>query len=200
MVALSFSTLAFSQEGVTYRTIDNAPPPSEGKVHVVEFFWYGCPHCYELETGLDAWRKAHQDQISFERMPAAFGGLWALHARAYYTAVALGAPESFHQAIFQAIHQQGNHLDSEAKLRDFFVSHGFKGEAFDNTFHSFGINVKLQEATKSAERLGIDGVPTFLVADRYITSPSLVGNEERFFQVMDDLLQRSQVTHSHSHP
>lgn len=200
MMALCCATSAIAQEGVSYRTIANAPPPSPGKVHVIEFFWYGCPHCYELETSLAAWRKAHQDQILFERMPAAFGGLWALHARAYYTAQALGATEDFHQAMFQAIHQQGNRLENEAKLRAFFIGKGFEGQAFDNTFHSFGVNIKLQEATRTAERLGIDGVPTFLVAERYITSPSMVGNEERFFQVMDDLLRRSQAKHAQPHP
>lgn len=200
MIALSWTTPAVSQEGVSYRTIANAPPPKPGKVHVIEFFWYGCPHCYELETSLAAWRKAHQDQIRFERMPAAFGGLWALHARAYYTAMALGANEDFHQAMFQAIHRQGNRLENEAKLRAFFIAKGFAGQAFDSTFHSFGVNIKLQEATQTAERLGIDGVPTFLVAERYITSPSMVGNEERFFQVMDDLVQRSQVKHTQPQP
>ena len=199
-MAATCGPAALAQEGVTYRTLPNAPPTERGKVHVVEFFWYGCPHCYELEPKLAAWRKAHNDQILFERMPAAFGGVWALHGRAYYTAVALGASESFHQALFQAIHQQGKRLDNESLLRDFFISQGFKKESFDSTFRSFGVNVKLQEATQTAQRLGIDGVPAFFVGERFITSPSMVGNEERFFQVMDDLVQRSQRQHPEKNP
>lgn len=200
MMATTLGTAALAQEGVTYRTLPNAQSAERGKVHVVEFFWYGCPHCYELESRLATWRKAHQDQILFERMPAAFGGVWALHARAYYTAVALGASEAFHQAMFQAIHQQGKHLDNESSLRDFFISQGFKGESFDSTFRSFGVNIKLQEAMQTAQRLGIDGVPTFFIGERFITSPSMVGTEERFFQVMDDLVQRSQKQHPEKRP
>ena len=96
------------EEGVKYKRIANPQPPSAtDKIEVLELFWYGCPHCYQIEPEVEVWLKSKPDDVGFVRMPAVLGPSWELLARAYYTADLLGATDKIHKPLFERLHKQG---------------------------------------------------------------------------------------------
>ena len=117
----------------------NPPRPTEDptKVEVIEFFWYGCPHCYRFDPYLEAWRKKQPDQVLFKRQPVIFGPHWAPQARAYFTAEVLGVVDKIHRDFFDAMHQEKKRMAGEEELAKFFAEHGIDEQTFKNAFHSF---------------------------------------------------------------
>src|SRR4051812_20023342 len=84
------------------------PPQSvenAGRVEVLEFFWYGCPHCYSLEPVIEAWSKKLPADVELRRVPAVFNDRWALDAAIFYTFDSLGLLEKLHRPLFDAIHR-----------------------------------------------------------------------------------------------
>ncbi|CAN0425212.1 unnamed protein product, partial [Phaeothamnion confervicola] len=118
LLALLAATNSSAQEfvaGQHYQEIKPAIATSaaEGKVEVLELFWYGCSHCYAFEPQLIEWAKSKPDYVEFVRVPAVFAHNWEIHARAYYAAQQLGVLEKIHQPLFDAIHKQGRKVFSE---------------------------------------------------------------------------------------
>ncbi|RMD71961.1 MAG: thiol:disulfide interchange protein DsbA/DsbL, partial [Gammaproteobacteria bacterium] len=113
-------------EGIEYELV-TPPQPTEdpSKIEVLEFFWYGCPHCYHAEPLVEAWLKRKPEDVVFRRMPAIFTNpLWELHARAYYTAEALGIVDKIHRPLFDAIHKERRPMNTEKDIEAFFAEHG----------------------------------------------------------------------------
>lgn len=176
------------------------PTASADKIEVLEFFWYGCPHCQSLEPSVDKWLAKKPDDVEFIRIPAVFSKRWELFARAFYTAKFLGIEDKIHVALFNALHKDKQKIDSEDKLRDFFVSQGASAEEFDKTVNSFAVAVKLNHAKQMSKRYGLSGVPTLVVNGKYKTSGKEAGTTERIMQVVDYLvaLERSRNNASSS--
>jgi thiol:disulfide interchange protein DsbA len=189
---------AFDQ-GIDYKAVPE-PQPTEtpGKVEVLEMFWYGCPHCYHLEPALNRWLAHKPAYVAFRRVPAVLGPGWALLAKAYYAAEALGVADRTHAALFDALHKERLHLFDENSLADWFAHQGVgvdKGQ-FLKALHSFVVDLKVRQAAQLDQRFGIDGVPSFVVNGKYSTSPSMVGSNDKVFQVIDYLAaQEEAITH-----
>ena len=167
LLGLSFQVAAFD-EGFEYKKVTPAQPTiSESKVEVVELFWYGCPHCYDFEPELSKWLNNKPAHIEFVRMPAIFRKGWMPHARAYYTAEALGVLDKTHSAFFDAVHKQKRPLQTEKDIGDFFVSHGVKREDFKKAWGSFVVQSKVKRAVDMTRRYGITGVPAMVVNGKY---------------------------------
>jgi thiol:disulfide interchange protein DsbA len=132
------------QMGVHYARLSPTQPTSSGpdKVEVAEVFWYGCPHCFSFDPYLERWQPAAAEYVSFVRVPAVWNDLLQLHARAFYTAEALGKGGEMHGEFFREVHDRGNMLDSEAKLQEFFGRFGVDAAAFKTAFDSFAVNGK----------------------------------------------------------
>jgi len=182
-------TAAEPNEGFEYVRISPPVPTQSGdKVEVLELFWYGCPHCYHLEPAIEHWLESKPEQAAFRRMPAVLNPLWALHARAYYTAEALGVLERMSPVIFRAIHEQKNPLKDEAAIANLFAQHGVDEEEFQRTFQSFFVDAQVRRAQDLTKRYDTDGVPSIVVNGTYRTSATLAGGQKELFEVVDYLV------------
>jgi thiol:disulfide interchange protein DsbA len=179
-------------EGIEYERVVPAQPVEEpGKVEVLELFWYGCPHCYHLEPMLEKWRATLPKDVVFRRMPAIFSNpRWELHARAFYTAEALGVLDEIHVPLFEALHKEQRKLANEDELAAFFAQHGVKEEDFKRTFNSFYVTTKVNNAKLMTQRYGIDGVPAMIVDGKYRTDGPAAGSQEGMLRVVDFLIAK----------
>jgi thiol:disulfide interchange protein DsbA len=163
--------------------------PQGGKIDVVEFFWYGCPHCNAFEPALEAWVKRLPPDVAFRRAPVAFTALHETHSRIYYSLEALDLVDTLHRKVFAAMHQQRKRLASEGEIADFMAENGVDRARFVETFKSFGVATKVRQAKQLSEAYKIDGVPALGIHGRYYTSGSLAGDNARALQVTDYLIQ-----------
>ena len=179
-------------EGIEYERVVPAQPVEEpGKVEVLELFWYGCPHCYHLEPLLEKWRETLPKDVVFRRMPAIFTNpRWELHARAFYTAEALGVLDQIHRPLFEALHKEQLKLATEDELAAFFAQHGVKEEDFKRTFNSFYVTTKVNNAKLMTRRYGIDGVPAMIVDGKYRVDGPAAGSQERMLEVVNFLIAK----------
>jgi len=183
--------LLWAETGVE-KVYENVAPvqPVElaGKVEVIEFFWYGCPHCFSFEPVLNEWVKKQSDQINFIRVPAVFSKRWGRHAKAYFTAQALGVSEQLHVDFFNAIQVKKQRLETEDQLVKFFVAHGVNEQDFRNAYHSFLVDAKMRQAQSMGPRYGVTSVPTIIVNGKYRSNASIAGGQSNLLGVMDQLV------------
>ena len=190
LLFFSFTT-ASQAEPLGYETLSPAQPTqNQDKIEIIEFFWYGCPHCYNLEPTLQKWLKTKPDNVQFIRQPAVFSSLWGKHAKAYFVAEALGVTEKVHADFFDAIQNKKQKLTSEDQLAKFFVEHGVDETEFRSTFNSFLIDAKLRQAQAMAPRYGITGVPAIIINGKYKTNGPLAKSHENMIKIMDQLIQQ----------
>ena len=117
---LLFSTLEANAEfrlGKDYGTIARPlPVKQDGVVEVLEIFWYGCGHCYNLEPVISNWSKKQDSSVKLTKMPVTWGPAHQLHAKLFYTIEALGIGDKGHAAVFTSIHKESNYLSSEESI------------------------------------------------------------------------------------
>ena len=187
---LCFSNL-IQAESVGYETLSPAQPTQHAdKIEVIEFFWYGCPHCYSFEPALEKWAKNLPKNVEFIRVPAVFSELWGKHAKAYFTAEALGVVDKIHADFFDAIQNKKENLETEDQLAKFFVAHGVDEKQFHETFNSFLVDSKMRQAPAMASRYGITGVPAVIINGKYKTTGALAGSHEKMIEVIDNLIKQ----------
>jgi thiol:disulfide interchange protein DsbA len=180
--------------GVDYQRLSPTQPTSSApdQVEVAEVFWYGCPHCFHFDPMVEAWRAKKPDYVNFVRIPAVWNPLLQMHARAFYTAEALGKGAEMHSEFFKEIHERGNSLETEQKLQEFFGRFGVDATAFKTAFDSFAVHAKLQRADELNRRYRIGGVPTLIINGKYTTEGSQTAN-------YDDLLELATVLAAAEH-
>lgn len=186
-------------EDIHYAELFNPIPTNvaPGKIEVVELFWYGCPHCYELEPELNKWKSSLPEDVEMVRIPGVFKDRsgkpnpgWELMARAYYALEALGKADELHEKIFAAIHEQGRNLGSIDALARFVASQGVDEQKFREAMNSLAVQTKTQKAIELTEKYQITGVPSLLVNGRYrVLNRSLNGYGE-IFEVVDFLVEK----------
>jgi thiol:disulfide interchange protein DsbA len=193
-----FSTAAFGaakpeefKQGVDYELV-NPPQPTvdPSKVEVMEFFWYGCPHCYHFEPDLNAWLKKKPDNVVFIRQPAVFNARWAAHAKAFYTAEVLGVLDKVHADLYDAIQNKKQALESEADLAKFFAEHGVAEADFHKAYKSFAVDTKMRQAETMAARYGVTGTPNVIVNGKYRIAPQQAKSFPRMITIMNALIEK----------
>jgi thiol:disulfide interchange protein DsbA len=182
-------TSARFQLGKHYTRLSPTQPTSSppDKVEVAEIFWYGCPHCYALEPTLKGWVASKPEYVSFVRVPVVWSDVAKTHARAFYTAEALGKIGAMHDAIFREIHEKHDLLDSEDKLRVYFGTFGVDAATFEDTYNSAGVRTKLQRADELDRRYRVASVPTIIVNGKYATDVDLAGGAEQLLALIGEL-------------
>jgi protein dithiol oxidoreductase (disulfide-forming) len=178
------------KEGTSYRKVVPAQPTNvaPGKVEVVEVFWYGCAHCFQLDPAIESWRnKNKQPFVEFVRVPAMWNDTLRMHARVYYTAEALGKLEALHSAIFRQMHVANDPLNNVERITAFFKKQGVSPEEFQKAFASFAVESKLQRADFLNRRYQINSVPTMVVNGKYLTDQTMAGGESQLFQLIEEL-------------
>jgi protein dithiol oxidoreductase (disulfide-forming) len=168
------------------------PVPAGPKIDVVEFFWYGCPHCNAFQTPLETWVKKIPADVNFRRAPVAFSLTHELHAKMYHALEQVGALESVHRRVFTAIHQGRKRLDKESEIQEFVAGNGVDAAKFNDAWRSFGVATKLRQSKDLAEKYRIEGVPALGIHGRFLTAPSMVGGDHyKALATADVLIQRA---------
>jgi thiol:disulfide interchange protein DsbA len=170
---LAFATPGAPVEGSDYLKLQTpVAVPRTGKVEVVEFFWYGCPHCYAFEPTIEPWIAKLPAWVDFHRVPAAFNARWELHQRIYYTWEALGVVDRMHGKTFERFHKGAKPIDSLDELLAFAKESGLDVAKVRSEWNGFSVSTKMTQARQLAEGYGVTGVPTIGIHGRYTTSPS----------------------------
>ncbi|HET8870248.1 MAG TPA: thiol:disulfide interchange protein DsbA/DsbL [Aquabacterium sp.] len=197
-LALATPGLALAQgtpvEGTNYVKLSQRAPTSApaGKVEVIEFFWYGCPHCNHFEPYLEPWAGKLPADVYFRRVPVAFReNPFGIHQRLYFAVEALGLIPTLHAKIFHAIHEDQLKLDKPELIRDFIAKQGVDANKFMAAMNSFGVQAKCNQARALADAYKIDGVPAMGVAGMYFTNVGLNGNEKNTLATVDYLINKS---------
>lgn len=182
------------KEGTDY-TLISPPVPvqaADGKVEVAELFWYGCPHCYHLEPTINKFVQNKPDNVEFRRVPATLSPRWAFHARLFYVGQLLDPDGSkhVHAKIFDAIQKQRRQINNDDALRRFFTGIGFSADQVNSALKSMELNAMMVRADEVGKMSKADSVPTIIINGKYLTSPSMVGNEEKLLKVIDYLVRR----------
>ncbi len=191
-VAASLARQAAAQdaprEGRDYRLV--RPPQSTeapaGKIEVIEFFWYGCPHCNSLEPLLTDWVKKLPADVAFRRIHVPFGD--RRHQQLHYTLEALGKADALGDRIFHAIHVDNDRLDTVDRMTALLSRFGVDRKQFVDAWESFAVRTKMRRAAQVSEAYGVDGVPAMAVNGKYYTSPSMAGSNQGALRVMDWLI------------
>ena len=178
LASLGLPELAFAASGTPVEGKDYAklqtplPEAKTGKVEVVEFFWYGCPHCYAFEPTLEPWVAKLPADVNFHRVPAAFNARWKFHQQIYYTWEALGVVDKMHTKTFDRFHKAGKPIDSLEDLLAFAKESGLDVAKVKAEWSGFTVLTKMTQGKQLVEAYGVDGVPTIGIHGRYTTSPS----------------------------
>jgi thiol:disulfide interchange protein DsbA len=146
------------------------PVETPGKIEVIEFFWYGCPHCYTLEPLLEKWIPTLASDVQFRRVPAVLNQGWATEAAVFYAFDALGVLERLHRPFFDAIHRERVNTRDPAVLAAWLGKHGVDAKKYDDTVKSFGVRSKVNRAAQLSAAYRIDGTPALAVEGRYTIS------------------------------
>jgi thiol:disulfide interchange protein DsbA len=182
-----------AQGAQPYQVLANPRPPEvKGKIEVIEFFHYGCPHCRDFDPLLEQWVKSLPADVVFRRVPAIWGNpqLKAL-AQFYYAEEASGVLPRLHGKAFEAVQVDKVALNTEEGAVDWVGRQGADAKKFAEAYKSFGVQSKVQRADQLARDYQIQGVPTLVIAGKYLTSASLTGGHPNTIKVADELIARA---------
>ena len=178
------------QEGADFLVLDK-PAPNEagaGKIEVVEFFWYSCPHCYRFEPQLQEWIKKMPKDVVLRRVPVAFRPDFEPQQRLYFVLEAMGKVEELHTKVFNAIHVERQPLNTADLVIAWAEKQGVNKAKFTEAYNSFPVATKTRKATLLQDSYKVDGVPALGVAGKYYTSGSVAQTMERALLVTDYLI------------
>ena len=182
--------------GRDYRIMSPPQPVESGKrIEVLEFFWYGCPHCNALQPPLRVWLKQKPADVEFRRVPAVFSDSWIPLTWTYYTLEAMGIVDKLHYDVFDAIHEQKVRLSDQKVLFDWAAKQGVDASKFAETYNSFGVKNRGMRSIEMTKAYDIPGTPALTVDGKYLVAPSMIlkpdkttVDYERYFQVLDQVI------------
>lgn len=178
-------------EGKDYNRLERpqASDAGAGKIEVIEFFWYSCPHCNVFEPTLTNWIKTAPKDVVVRRIPVAFNESFAPQQRLFFTLEALNLLDSLHVKVFQAVHVEKLPLNTDASIQTWAEKQpGVDKTKFAEAYKSFGMASKLRRAVQLQNDFKVEGVPALGIAGRFYTDGSLAGSMERALQVTEALL------------
>lgn len=175
-------------EGKDYVRLATPIPMPAGKIEVVEFFGYWCPHCNAFEPVLEPWAHKLPADVAFRRVPISFQPWQEPYQKLYYALEALGLVDTLHQRVFAAIHVGHQRLEKDADIAKWAVANGQDGAKIVDVMKSFSTASKVRQGNQLAADYHIDGVPTLGIQGRFMTSPGQAGSLERVLQVTDQLV------------
>lgn len=180
-------------DGKEYITYKKPFPVSTGdKIEIREIFWYGCPHCFNLEAPLNKWRQQGiPENAEFIRMPGIFRKTWLVHARTYYAFESLDQTEKLHRALMDVMHVKRRRLTTEDQIADFIATQGVDRKKFKDAYHSFSVDALSRQAQIMTGRYEIKGVPSIVVDGRYLVTIKTAGGKEELFKVVNYLVQQA---------
>jgi thiol:disulfide interchange protein DsbA len=192
-LAAGLAVLALAPGALAQQPYTEIVPPlatgAKGKVEVVEFFWYECPHCYDLEPALAKWVAALPKDVEFVRVPATFNERWTVSARVYYALEAMRLLPKLHAALFNAIHEGGLRITDERQRADWLQRQGVDAAKFQATFASPAVDAKIKRAGELVRAAKIEGVPALMIDGRYLVSAGdAIKSNAQMLEVTDALI------------
>lgn len=187
---LALPGLALAQGKYAYTEL-KPPQPTEsaaGKIEVLEFFWYGCPHCYTLEPSIESWTKKLPADVQFRRVPAVFNERWGHDAAIFYTFEALGVLNKLHRPFFDAIHRDRLRTEDQQALTQWLQKNGVDSNRFYDTLKSFGVQTRVRRATQLTVAYRVDGTPAMAVQGRYSVSAEQGRSHQGMIETVDYLV------------
>ncbi len=193
---LSLTTAASAQgtpvEGTQFAKVDPPVPLlAPGKIEVLEFFSYACPHCNAFEPTLEAWAKRVPADVNFHRVPAPFLANAENFMKTYYTLETMNQVATMQRKVFAAVHVDHQFLDKPADIAALAGKNGIDAAKFLETFNSFSVATSVARAKKLAAAYKLDSVPTMMINGHFTTSPAQAGGPEQTVAVVDYLIQRA---------
>ena len=195
LLAAAFALFALDAQaqieaGREYLRIDPPhPPAAEGRVEVIEFFYYGCPVCYDAEPHFSRWIGSAPDYVAVRRVPALSSEAWEPLARLYYALEALGQLQRLHWPVYDAIHFEDVRLGDEKIMIDWAARSGIEREKFAQAYASDAVKAKVAQARELLKSYDVKAVPTFIVDGKFLTSARLAGGTQQVVEVLDRLVQ-----------
>ena len=181
-------------EGVHFELLKNPSAVRDtSKIEVVEVFWFGCNHCYALESYLNQWKRDLSSDVDFWKSHATWNEVLKIHARMFYTARALGIDKQLVPAAFQTIQTEGRMLTGNTELEYYFKGFGIEREKYKSVSSSFGVKNALNQADKRMQQWNITGVPTLIVNGKYKVSASRNLGTDGLLDVVDFLVEKERM-------
>ncbi len=193
MAALPMQVIVAKEysEGVQYSKLTNAVSTNSGdKVEVLEFFWYGCPHCFRFEPTISKWIKNKPANVNFMRVPAPINPSWVPHTKAYYALEMMGKGEQYHGALFKAIHIDRKKIRDLASITKFLVSQGVNEKAFKDAVNSFAVEMRVRKAMQLTKNYKLSGVPMLAVNGKYTISAQQAGGYDGMINIANYLISK----------
>ncbi len=180
------------RQGRDYNTLAKrvATEVPAGKIEVIEFFWYSCPHCYAFEPTMEAWIKAASPDVVVKRVPVAFRADFQPQQKLYYALESLNKVNELQIKVFNAIHRERQPLTTDDAIIAWAVKQGLDRARFTEAYQSFSVATKLRRAVQLQDEYKVEGVPSLGIAGRFYTDGTLAGSMERALQVTDYLVDR----------
>jgi thiol:disulfide interchange protein DsbA len=201
-IALGQASVALAQgglqQGKDYLRLSQTLPSSNGKIEVIEFFLYTCPHCFAFDPLISAWSKQLPADVSFRRVHVGVGAMHKLHQRLAYALESLGRLADLHEAVFKSVQVERLDLSDEKSIQALAVRLGLDGAKFSAAFNSFGAQTRLAQSDSLAQAYQVQNVPALGIGGRFQTGPGLAGtrgqselaNGRRTLEVADALIQQ----------
>lgn len=190
VLSIALFATANAQEGKTYVTL-NKTQPSEttGKIEVLEFFAYTCPHCKSMEPLVSKWETTLPDDVNVIRVPVAFNASLTELQKLYYTLENLERPD-LHPKVFEAMHDQRKSLFKANEIIDWVEQQGMDRQVFTDVFNSFGIQSRVTRANELVKNYNIEATPSLAVGGKYVTSPGMTNSYEATIQQANNLIEK----------
>ena len=193
VAAFGLATGALAQMPQPFSLL-NPPQPVEGggKIEVIEFFWYGCPHCARLEPFVQKWAANLPKDVVFKRMHALPGNQWVEHATLFYSLESMGLLDKLHMKAFDAIHSENLNLNTKATREQWLAKQGVDVAKYNEVEKSFSVQTKINNARQKTGSFKVDGVPMMYVNGKYFTSNTHAkGDTARIMVIVDQLVEKS---------
>ena len=173
-----------------YVQISNQKQTESDKIVVYEFFWYGCPHCFNIEPTINELESELQQDTVLIKVPVALRDTWENHARAYYALRQMNLDDDLHEKLFEEIHINSQRLDTRDSLSQFISNEGYSSKKFEELFDSYGTEIRMNKAERLRKKYQITSVPTLIVNGKYMTSGSYVSSFAELKDVINMLIEK----------
>ena len=173
-----------------YAQISTEKQTESDQIIIYEFFWYGCPHCFNLEPTMDRIEADLDKDAKVVKVPVALRDSWLPHAKLYYSLTQMDMIDNIHNLIFEEIHIENNRLDNEDVMAQFLGKNGIDTKDFIEKYNSYGTEARIKKASNLARKYQINSVPTIVVNGKYLTSGSFVSSYDELYSVVNLLVER----------
>lgn len=179
-----------------YRVIEPALPPLSGalgdsardRIEVIQFFYYGCPHCFDMQPILDDWLAKKPADVEFRYVPALRDDKWLVLTRAAFALEILGADRRLRRPIYDVINFDGAVLTDPAKFADWAARNGVDRARFMAVYESAEVTARVEAARKATNDYGVRATPTFVVAGKYSFSSGQAGSHYEAIRLLNQFV------------